>query len=277
MPKAFPEHQRNRRGMRNSDGWWAPHPPCHIYTSASHWLRWNYSDNVVWSWICFFACFLSVCAFRNKVLHIHEHWLLAGLSKSIANCCLSQQWLHLLLLCVCSACERGQIKLREEWIYIWIHRPKSDLGGTNSNFTPNPFSALLCLALGPRRKRPGSLSLWLLFEDQPMKDPGDQRAGRGRLEYFFLVCSLPTRVHCGGGCDLYSFFVGNFFHISGSLQVCKPFCHTLLPHTIKSLIPLQVLGHFSIICWVFINSPFIVSVSCLANLCHTLCNPVVAH
>ena len=76
---------------------------------------------------------------------------------------------------------------------------------------PNPFSALLCLALGPRRIRPGSLSLWLLFEDQPMKDPVDQRTGKGRLEYFFLVCSLPTRVHCGGGCDLYSFFVGNFF------------------------------------------------------------------
>ena len=44
-----------------------------------------------------------------------------------------------------------------------------------------------------------------------MKDPVDQRTGKGRLEYFFLVCSLPTRVHCGGGCDLYSFFVGNFF------------------------------------------------------------------
>ena len=116
MPKAFLESQRSRRGMRNSDGSWAPHTPCHIHMSGSHWLRWNYSDNVVWNWICFFARFLSVCAFRNKVLHIHGHGLPAVLSKSIANCCLSQQWLQLLLLRVCSACERGQIKLTEEWI-----------------------------------------------------------------------------------------------------------------------------------------------------------------
>ena len=97
-----------------------------------------------------------------------------------------------------------------------------------------------------------------------MRDPVDQRTGKGRLEYFFLVCSLPTRVHCGGGCDLYSVFVGNFFHISSSFQFWQLFCHTLLLQTIKSVIPLQVLEHFSILGWVFINSPFIVSVSCSA-------------
>lgn len=190
MPKAFLEHQRNRRGMRNSDGWWAPHPPCHIYTSASHWLRWNYSDNVVWSWICFFACFLSVCAFRNKVLHIHDHWLPAGLSKSIANCCLSQQWLHLLLLCVCSACERGQIKLREEWIYIWIHRPKSDLGGTNINFTPKSIFCSSLSCPGPQEDK-----AWILEPLAPIWGSANERPcgskNRERKTGIFLPCLLP--------------------------------------------------------------------------------------